>query len=204
MMKSPTPAPRRRTGITRWVAAGSLALFLAGAISFYAGYRLATVRAERQFAIVEAEHWLTEIAAYHRLYSADARHLVEVPGSKRQYIESWLGERLEQPLRVPDLSPAGLQFQGARLLAIGDGPAAQLMYMPVDGRPVAVCITGTTEPDQGPQFIRRDGVGLLYWRQGGTAMVLVAWEDEPRLRAWHTLVAPSIGPAPAGAPPRGG
>ncbi len=198
-----TATPRPRSSGRRWAVAAMLAVLAAGAAAGYAGYRFATHWQQRQFATIEAGRWLDEIAGYHRLYAAESRHLVEVPATEQPHIERWLGARLSRPLSVPDLAAADLQFKGARLLAINDKPVAQLMYQPAgngppvaEGRPIAVCITPTAEPDHGPRFTQRNGVGLLYWRRGGDAMVIAGWADEPRLRAWHTLVAPAIAPAP--------
>lgn len=85
--------------------------------------------------------WTIQVAEYHGLYARQApRHLVEVPAEQSAHIEEWLSDQLGRTMAIPDLSDSGLEFKGARLLAIGGMPVAQLMYLDDSGEPLAICV----------------------------------------------------------------
>ncbi|MCU0825828.1 MAG: anti-sigma factor [Tabrizicola sp.] len=90
---------------------------------------------------IAAPGWLDQVAEYHAVYSAQGRHLVEVPAGERAHLETWLSEQTKVPFTVPDLSASGLEFQGARLLVASGKPVAQLMYRDAAGQVVALCFT---------------------------------------------------------------
>ncbi|HEX5868216.1 MAG TPA: hypothetical protein VFY72_10970, partial [Beijerinckiaceae bacterium] len=46
---------------------------------------------------------MREVAEYHPVYAREVEHLAEVPASRREHIEAWLGERLGLALKAPDL-----------------------------------------------------------------------------------------------------
>ena len=181
--ESARPSRRQTLGWALAVAAGGLALAGAGA---FGGFVFGERRTESQFVRLavekEDDRWLSEVADYIRLYSTDQRHLVEVEADRKGYIEKWLGERLELPLHVPDLSSLGLVFRGARLLAVNGRPAAQLVYLQGDGKPLGLCITRTERPDWPPAMARRGDLSLLHWGRAGSAYVLIGWTDETALR----------------------
>src|SRR4051794_9419616 len=74
----------------------------------------------RSLATDERTEFMADVAAYHSVYAQETEHLAEVPATRKSHIEEWLGARLERKLSVPDLSPEGWAFEGARLLAEGD------------------------------------------------------------------------------------
>src|SRR3954468_7961377 len=93
------------------------------------------------FATDERAEFMAEVAKYHSVYARETEHLAEVPASRKDHIEEWLGARLERKLSVPDLSPAGWTFEGGRRLVEDDQPIAQLLYVAPGRQPIAVCIT---------------------------------------------------------------
>jgi anti-sigma factor RsiW len=92
-------------------------------------------------AAARAREAMHEVAEYHAVFVHETEHLVEVPASRRAHIEAWLGQRVGFPLHVPDLSARGLEFLGARLLAVAGRPVAQLIYTTAHGERVALCVT---------------------------------------------------------------
>jgi anti-sigma factor RsiW len=82
-------------------------------------------------------------------------------------------------VRLPDLKPWGLSFQGARLVVVEGRPAAQLVYT-TDNKaigPLALIIGSTKQPDILPTSADRQDLKLLYWRHQGRASVLVGQSD---------------------------
>ncbi|MGR3793162.1 hypothetical protein [Vannielia sp. SX4] len=118
--------------------------------------------------------WMDEIADYHRVYARQVAHLVEVPASEKDHIETWLGKETGVPFSVPDLAASGFTFQGARLLVAGGKPVAQLLYTDADGQVMALCMLGREGPGS-EEFTPRsfDGVEMVRWLAPGAAWVAV-------------------------------
>lgn len=88
----------------------------------------------------EIANLLEEVGEYHSVYASESEHLVEVPASRREHLETWLGNRVKLPLRAPDLSAMKLAFAGGRMLVVNGQPVAQLMYIGESGQRVALCV----------------------------------------------------------------
>ncbi|WP_421758746.1 anti-sigma factor family protein [Devosia sp.] len=105
----------------------------------------------------------------HALYVKENRHAVEVAGSDRDHLVTWLSNRIDRPFTPPDLAADGFTLVGGRLLP-GDydeenpSPAAQLMYENAAAERVTVYITASL-PDEKPayEFATRDALDAFYW-----------------------------------------
>src|SRR3954466_6382587 len=111
------------------------------------------------FATDERAEFMAEVAKYHSVYGRETEHLAEVPASRKDHIQEWLGARLDRDLSIPDLSAEGWALEraaalstpalsaegwaceGGGLLAEDDQPIAQLLYTAPGRQPIAVCIT---------------------------------------------------------------
>src|SRR5690606_31282913 len=81
------------------------------------------------------------------VYVAESLHAVEVTGGDSEHLSTWLSNRLETGLAMPDLSTEGFTFLGGRLLPapeIAGGRAAQLMYEDAAGERLTLYITPAT------------------------------------------------------------
>ena len=124
----------------------------------------------------------SEVAEYHAVYSEESKHLVEVPAERAEEIVSWLGRRLDRPIKIPDLSAEGLRFAGARMLVFDGRPVAQFMYTREEGRPIGFCIT---KLDGGPTPIevdRHDSERTAVWRDAEYAYIVVGETDKESIR----------------------
>ena len=82
-------------------------------------------------------------------------------------------------LKLPNLKPWGLAFQGARYLVVEGQPATQLFYT-TDNKalgPLTVVIASTTKSDLAPTFDRRGDLNVIYWRHHGHVYALVGTAD---------------------------
>jgi anti-sigma factor RsiW len=165
----------------RWLWPGAalvagLLLFAAGTTSGWYGRALLAPADPRTHALV------ADAAAAHLVYAVEVRHPVEVPASEQDHLATWLGRRLEVPLRVPDLSKSGYDLIGGRLLPAEAGrPAAQLMYEDVGGRRVTLYVRATSGDQRTAfRFAREGDLSALYWEDGAVAWVLVG--ELPRAR----------------------
>ncbi len=176
--------PRRRflSAATGWAMAAAAGLLIAAA-GIPLAYRTGIdAGVERQAETEQIRHgWLTQVAQYHRAYSAESRHLVEVAADESEHITDWLGARLGLDFAIPDLAAQGLDFQGARLLFIDGAPVAQLMYADAADTVIGLCFLATEREDAGFTETVRDEMGLVSWRDSGHAFVVVGPEPTDAL-----------------------
>ncbi len=129
--------------------------------------------------VAAAPGWLADIADYHRVYSDQKRHLVEVGADEADHIETWLTATVGADVRIPDLSDHTLTFKGARLLVAAGKPVAQLMYTDGEERVVALCLIQTDAPRDGFDKRTIGAFDMVSW--GGTGANLVVVGDEGRV-----------------------
>jgi anti-sigma factor RsiW len=133
--------------------------------------------------------WLDNIAGYHRLFAAAVQKheeqrpaFVDFPseGDNNSEVIKQISERVaQQGVRVPNLKPWGLKFEGARMLVIEGRPAAQLFYT-TDNKaigPLTVVIGSSKRQDIAPTFEHRDDVNILWWRNRSRAYAIVGQTD---------------------------
>ena len=189
-----TPAPRRSAFWPQALAA-SLVIFLAGGA---VGYLISEQKqtsfqvASTQFAPIRT--WLDDIADYHRIYSRQTRHLVEVPASDKDHIAEWLAASTGVQFQLPDLSAQKLTFEGARLLVAGGKPTAQLLYRDAENEIFAICFL-QSDPVEGKTALAesmRNDIGLVSWQKGNAAYVVVGPSADPDLERIAEAVSTSI------------
>ena len=165
----------------RWglgvAAAASLSFLVIGAGGGYlAGTGDVTIDGVQPSATTTS--WLDNIAGYHNLLISSAN------GAENTVFDVPAGadseKKLPSDVRIPDLKPWGLTFQGARKLVVEGKPAFQFFYM-TDNKslgPITITVTSTTRKDVSPTFDKREGVNLLYWRHQGHGYALVGSADK--------------------------
>jgi anti-sigma factor RsiW len=145
--------------------AAALALLLLGGL---AGWFVAHETAPDQVASIARE----AIAA-HEVYTVEVRHPVEVGADDKAHLQAWLSKRVGTPFTVPDLSAQGYTLLGGRLLASGDGPAAQLMYEDAARNRVTIFLTGQPEDNETALHVEEKGKLIAcYWRDGKLAFAV--------------------------------
>src|SRR5262249_10113940 len=166
-------------------AASLLGLLLGGAIAHLNVAKLLPGGSQGKQPAVEMaaadNFWLDNAAGYFKLFvGAGDGALIDVPatGDPREALQK-ISQSLPQGVRLPDLKPWGLSFQGARLVVAEGRPAAQLVYT-TDNKaigPLTLIIGSSKQPDIPPTLARRQDVNLLYWRHQGRAYALVRQSD---------------------------
>jgi anti-sigma factor RsiW len=178
----PMPAPSRRWYIQLATAAGLFGLVVGVGAEYLGNGMLATpkVSSDRQIQTIATNNWLDNAAGDYKLMVSAGDTLVDVPASgDNGDVLQKISQNLPQQVRLPDLKPWGLSFQGARLVVVDGKPAAQLVYT-TDNKaigPLALIIGSTKQPDIAPTFERRQDLNLLYWRHQGRASVLVGQSE---------------------------
>jgi anti-sigma factor RsiW len=69
-----------------------------------------------------------EATASYNVYAPDRVRPVEVRASDSAQLVQWASDRLQRPVKVPDLAASGCRLMGGRLVATQIGPAAVFMY----------------------------------------------------------------------------
>lgn len=157
-------APSGRGWLT--AVAACAALLVGGTGGYFTG-------ASQGTQVAAAPGWLADIADYHRVYSGQQRHLVEVGADEADHIQTWLTASIGADVRIPDLSEFGLTFQGARLLVAAGKPVSQLMYLDAQGRVVALCQIGTDTPRDGFGVQTLNAFDMVSWGGNGANFVIV-------------------------------
>jgi anti-sigma factor RsiW len=130
-----------------------------------------------------AEPWLKSVMSYHAMYSRDTvtDSGPETGATQLQALRQVLQEQLGLDLRAPDLSPQGLQFVRAQRLQFEGKLVLQLIYLPRQGEPVALCLMqAASQPERA---LTSGAQHALAWQRGGWAYVLVGTMAPEQLQA---------------------
>jgi anti-sigma factor RsiW len=177
-------AEQRRRHYRQWGAAAAAVLLLVlGGLGGWAardwGLRPAHLNPTAQAAATEREITADALAA-HRVFSVEVRHPVEVDAGQEAHLVQWLSKRLGRPLAVPDLSSAGFQLMGGRLLPSEGGPAAQFMYQK-GGNRLTLYERTDNAGETGFRYSEQNGVSVFYWSDQDFGYALAARVDRQQL-----------------------
>jgi anti-sigma factor RsiW len=174
-----------RRGRRHWqfaALAAAIGLLIVGAAGGWGardwGIRLPQSRTAKA-AAAEREITADAIAA-HQVYSVEVKHPVEVGATQEAHLVQWLSNRLGRRLVVPDLTVAGYQLMGGRLLPSEVGPAAQFMYQNGNTR-----LTLYERADSGGEtafrYTEENGIGAFYWSDRDFGYALTAKAERAEL-----------------------
>jgi anti-sigma factor RsiW len=127
---------------------------------------------------------LAQEAAYsYNVYAPDRTRPVEIRASDSAQLVQWASNRLQQPVKVPDLATAGYRLMGGRVVATSHGPAAMFMYDNDHGERLVV-LTRPMATDQGaPMTSQTSGdVAGFSWADSGMGYSLVGQSPTEALR----------------------
>lgn len=163
----------------RWPMRKVAGLALVFALGAGGGFGLNEWRQSQNPAQVLIVQATMDATTAHRIFTAEARHAVEVGPDETEHLETWLGKRMGREMAVPQLDSLGLTFVGGRLLPSGGKAAAQYMYETADGERVTVYMARTEAETQSAQrFLRDDGLTTVRWQDGPWVFFVVAPMDK--------------------------
>lgn len=145
----------------------------------------------------------------HTVYVAENRHAVEVGSDDSEHLSTWLSNRLDTTLGMPNLDAQGFALVGGRLLPgepdVG-GRAAQLMYEDASQQRVTIYVTAAL-PDGEPayQFTSYEGAEAFYWANARITCTVVGTLPEAQMKALAGAVYSQLteGDVTTGGPYRG-
>lgn len=124
-----------------------------------------------------------EAADSFKVFEPDRVRPVEIRASDGPQLVQWLSNRLNQPVKVPDLTTAGYRLMGGRLIATSHGPAAMFMYDDDRGDRLVVLTRPMLLDKNAPMTpqLREDVAGFT-WADGGMGYSLVGRSAVESLR----------------------
>lgn len=146
-----------------------------------------------------ADRLIADAVSAHTVFVAEKRHAVEVESADSEHLSTWLSNRLQTTLAMPDLGEAGLNFLGGRLLPapeVPGGRAAQLMYEDAAGARLTLYVTPSPGPDT-PRYELAD-LGLdraLFWADNVISCTITAPYPAEKLQAIAREVFSQLNPA---------
>jgi len=124
----------------------------------------------------------------HRLYVVEVRHPVEVPGSERAHLQTWLSKRCGWMVRAPQLDASGLKLVGGRLLPGTSGPASFLMYETASGERYTLYASRAKTGTEQMRYTAAENSGAMYWSEDDVGYVLSGPTDRERLNQVARMV----------------
>jgi anti-sigma factor RsiW len=179
VLEEPVPDSLRRRpsrpglGPLRYVAFVATAL-IGGALGW-------ALRGEQ--VVIETVGLPQQAAVAHVVYAPEVLHPVEVGAREEAHLVQWLSKRLGAPVRAPQLTAAGFELIGGRLLPGDAGPAAQFMYQDVHGARLTLYVRQAVHENGETAFryAQEDKVGVFYWVDGPFGYALSGELARPQL-----------------------
>lgn len=163
--------------------AAAVALFAVGAAS---GWGLKGWHGNGDAAAIQ---FVQHAMGAHQVYLPEVRHPVEVKANEEKHLVAWLSKRLGHAVRAPELTEAGFQLVGGRLLPDAGLPAAQFMYEDGGGRRVMLYVrSGRLGKDTAFRFVSEGSMAAFYWIDGPMGYALTGKVPRPDLLQVARLV----------------
>lgn len=176
----------RPTG--RWMMgaiAASLLLCVAGIAAGYVGARSfgeIGSDASQDMAMAGVPTWIARVVDYHTLYDRETVGTSKASQADVVRLQARFSDLMKQTVTVPDLEATDLEFRRGQILKFRGSPIVQLAYLPDrTGRPVALCLTPSSQEDSAPSYSELRGMGVVRWTRDKIDYVMVGYLPEQRL-----------------------
>jgi len=123
---------------------------------------------------------VAEMVGKHQIYGQDRGNL-QIESSNAVEVASWLRQRLDFPVKLPQLARPGERLVGARLSSVADGQAAFLLYER-DGRRISLYVFKAS-PTQLFLGTPKSVAGVKFFTSTLEGYSAVWWEDQDRYYA---------------------
>jgi anti-sigma factor RsiW len=160
------PKPRRN-----WLPL--VGAFAAGALCCTLALKLLSGGGLPMPSVAQVPSWINAVADYQQLYSrATLAHVTEDPRLSDRVISD-LRSNDGMTVRVPDLRSAGLTFKRVQRLSFRQRAVVQMVYLPAQGEPVALCVIADIRPDEAPRVQQLGELTGVAWRHNNLGYVLL-------------------------------
>ena len=127
--------------------------------------------------------WVSATAGYQQLYSRVTVDQVVADAGTAAKTAAAIRHEDGLAVRIPDLGADGLTFKRVQRLRFHDQPLVQIVYLPVHGEPVALCVMKEAKADHGIVTERVGSMDVATWRSGELAYALIGKPDGIDLNA---------------------
>jgi len=117
--------------------------------------------------------WIKAVADYQGLYSRETLANITEDHALSEKVIGDLRNTDEMSVRIPDLRSAGLAFKRVQRLSFHNQPVVQIVYLPEQGDPVALCVTRDAQADEAPHAQQIGEMQTVAWRRDGLGYVLL-------------------------------
>lgn len=128
---------------------------------------------------------------YQALYSRPTVVPVHQTLPKAQVVLDKFLEKSKVKLDIPNLESLGFEFRRAQVLSYEDRPILQLVYLPEQGEPLAICLTYTEDQqstDEDAVTYNISGMKSNVWSKQGIVYMLMNRTNEMPLKDIYHLV----------------
>jgi anti-sigma factor RsiW len=131
----------------------------------------------------DAASWVAAAAGYQQLYSRDTIAQVPVNADVTTQTVDEIQHQDGLNLRIPDLSADGLTFKRVQRLRFNDKPLVQIVYLPQQGAPIALCVMKEAKPDAAMAQQHIDSMNVVTWRHADLSYALIGKPEGTDLSA---------------------
>ena len=121
----------------------------------------------------EEPGWVAAAAGYQQLYSRETVAQVPVNAELTAQTVDEIQHQDGLNVRIPDLSQAGLTFKRVQRLRFKDKPLVQIVYLPQQGAPIALCVMKEGKPDTTIAERRVESMNVVTWRHADLSYALI-------------------------------
>jgi anti-sigma factor RsiW len=147
--------------------------------------------------------WLAEAAYYQALYTRDTVADAVVDDKQALQTVDDINRDDGLPISIPDLSREGLSLKQVQRLRFRGKPLVQIVYLPRQGAPIALCVMQDPKADAAPHEQKVDAMSVVTWRHNKLTYALIGESGEGNLPAIaqrlaandvEPLIKPSVAP----------
>jgi anti-sigma factor RsiW len=156
------------------------------AIGWFAGYLGGQRTQPAQPAPAAVEAWVRMVSSYHSMYGRDTVVDGGVASAQVGALKARLADQHGLNLKIPDLEAEGLSFVRAQQLQFNGKMVLQLVYLPKQGLPIALCLMPSNK--QVERSLTIDGQQAVTWRNGDWGYVLIGQKPLPELERLRSKI----------------
>ncbi|MFM0224347.1 anti-sigma factor family protein [Paraburkholderia dipogonis] len=176
----PEPVRSRLRGMPVWLAAACVAGAFACGLFVQLG---PLAGGGARMAANDVSPWVAAAVGYQKLYTRETLSYSEEDPEAAAKIVRDIRSDDKLALRVPDLTSAGLTFKSVQRLRFNNKPLVQIVYLPQNGPPIALCVMKDSKPDQPVATKTVDAMEVATWRQAELSYALIGQSGDVDLAA---------------------
>lgn len=149
------------------------AAYAAGVLSCVFALKLLSPQPASLSSAAQVAPWIKAVAEYQQLYTRATVINVSVNPMLTARVISDLQANDRMQVSVPDLRSEGLSFKRVQRLSFHQQPVVQMVYLPEQGEPVALCVTVDERAEEAPHARQVGELNTVSWRRANLSYVLL-------------------------------